>query len=74
MNIPVLTQLVLLIEELIKSHGPEVAQAAGQAAEAAAIQTAQTDPKTQAVTAASLALLSAAQNLKTAINTPPPAN
>lgn len=66
MNIPILTQLVYLIEEIIKEHGKAVAQTAEQAA----IQSAEQDPKVQAVTMASTALLDAAQNLKTAINTP----
>lgn len=70
MDIPVLAQLVVLIETLFKSHGPEVIKAAEQAAAGAAISTAETDPKIQAMTAASVALLQAAQNLKTEIDKP----
>lgn len=67
MNIPVLTQLVYLIEELLKAHGPTVVKAAGEAAATAAVASVETDPKVQAVTAASVALLNAAQVLKTAL-------
>ena len=56
-SIPILTQLVALIEAIVKDHGKEVAQAAGQAAVGAAAQTVEQDPKVQAVTAASAALL-----------------
>lgn len=51
---------------------PAVTEAVTQAAAGAAIATAEQDPKVQAVTAASVALLAAAQNLKAAINPPPP--
>lgn len=71
MNIPVLTQLAILIEEIFKSHGPEVAQAAEQAAVTTAVGTAEADPKVQAVTMASVALLTAAQNFKATVNAPP---
>lgn len=67
MNIPLLTQMVHLIEEILKSEAP----AMGKAAEEAAIVTAEQDPKVQAVQAASIALLSAAQDLKAAANPPP---
>ncbi len=67
MNIPVLTQLVHLIEEILKTETPFVEKAAATAA----IETAEQDPKVQAVTAASAALLEAAQNLKAAVNAPP---
>ncbi len=67
MNIPVLTQLAHLIEEILKADAPAIGQAAGEAA----IQTAEADPKVQAMTSASLALLDAAQRLKEAANTPP---
>lgn len=73
MNVPVLTQLIILIEEIFKSHGSEVAQAAGQAAAGAALETAQQDPKVQAATEASIALLAAAQNLKAVMETHPAA-
>ncbi len=67
MNIPLLTQLVHLIEEVLKSEGA----AAGQAAAQAAVGTMETDPKVQAVTEASMALMAAAQKLKAAANPPP---
>ncbi len=70
MNIPVLTQLVSLIEEIFKAHGSAVAQAAETAAAQAAIGTVEQDPKVEAITAASIALLTAAQNVKEALNTP----
>lgn len=67
MNVPILTQLVYLIEEIVKEHGSTVAQAAGDAAATAALGTVEADPKVAAVTAASVALLTAAQSLKTAL-------
>lgn len=70
MNIPLLTQLVHLIEEIVKSEAPVVAGAATKAA----LQSAESDPKVQAVTAASLVLLEAAQNLKAAASTAGPAS
>ncbi len=73
MNIPLLSYLVHLIEEIMKTDGPVVAKAAGEAAATAAIASAESDPKVQAVTAASLALMTAAQNLKTAVNEHPDA-
>lgn len=60
MNIPLLSHLVHLIEEILKAEVPVI--------ETAAIQSAKEDPKVQAVTA----LLEAAQNLKTVVNTNPP--
>ncbi len=66
MNIPVLKQLVHLIEEIFKTEAPIVEQAAT----AAALQTVEQDPKVQAVTAASVALLAAAKEFKEAVNTP----
>ncbi len=63
MNIPLLSYLVHLIEEIIKKDAPIV----GQAAAAAAVETAEQDPKVQAITAASAALFDAAQNLKTVV-------
>lgn len=74
MTIPVLTQLIELIEEMLKAHGEAVAKAAEVAATEAAVSTIEQDPKVQAVTAASYALLEAAQGLKTALNTEKPAN
>ncbi len=62
MNIPLLTYLVHLIEEVLKTDAPIVEQAAVSAA----VETAEQDPKVQAVTAASIALLQAAQTLKAA--------
>ncbi len=73
MNIPLLSYLVHLIEEVLKSDGPVVAKAAGQAAATAAVASAESDPKVQAVTAASIALAQAAQNLKAAVNEHPDA-
>lgn len=67
MNIPLLTQLVHLIEEIMKTDAPM----AEKAAVAAAVESAEQDPKVLAVQSASLALLDAAKNLKTAVNTPP---
>ncbi len=69
MNIPLLSYLVHLIEEVLKEDGPVIAKAAEQTA----IETAEQDPKVQAVTAASVVLLEAAQNLKTAVNEHPDA-
>ncbi len=67
MNIPLLTKLIHLIEEILKSEAPVVEKAAVSAA----VATVESDPKVQAITAASIALLDAAQTLKTAVNTPP---
>ncbi len=67
MNIPLLTQLAHLIEEILKADAPAVGKAAGEAA----LASAEADPKVQAVTLASSALLSAAIDLKAAVNTPP---
>lgn len=66
MNIPLLTHLVHLIELILETDAP----VAAKVAETAAIQTAEQDPKVQAVQAASVALLDAAKNLKAAVNTP----
>jgi hypothetical protein len=49
------------------------APAVGKAAAAAAIAQAESDPKVEAVTAASALLLEAAQNLKAAVNEHPDA-
>ncbi len=73
MNVPVISQLITLIEEIFKAHGQQVATAAGEAAATAAIATAETDPKVMAVTEASLALLAAAQNMKAVIDAHPEA-
>ncbi len=72
MNLPVISQLVSLIEEIFKAHGTEVVKVAEQAAVSAAVSTAESDPKVQAVTEASIALLAAAQTLKAALKTAPP--
>ena len=69
MNIPLLSYLVNLIEELLKKDGPVVAQSAG----AAALASAESDPKVQGIMVASTALLAATQNLKTAVNAHPDA-
>lgn len=71
MNIPVLSQLISLIEEILKAHGPAVAKAAEAAAVGAAYDAAEQDPKVQAVTEASVVLLQAAKSLKAAIDAPP---
>lgn len=72
MNLPVISQLVALIEEIFKTHGTQVVQVAEQAAVGAAVTSVEADPKVQAVTQASVALLAAAQTLKSAIQTAPP--
>jgi len=72
MNLPVISQLVALIEEIFKTHGTEVVKVAEQAAVGAAVSSVEADPKVQAVTEASMALLDAAKTLKSAISTAPP--
>lgn len=72
MNLPVISQLVELIEEIFKAHGTEVVKVAEQAAIGAAVSSVEADPKVEAVTEASVALLAAAQSLKSAIQTAPP--
>lgn len=67
MNIPLLTQLVHLIEEILKADTPVMEKAVTEAA----VHSVESDPKVQAVQAASVALLAAAQNLKTVVNTSP---
>jgi hypothetical protein len=69
MNVPIITHLLHLIEEIFKADAPSVEKAVGVAALAAAEQ----DPKVEAVTAASVALLAAAQNLKVAMKADPEA-
>lgn len=69
MNVPLLSYLVNLIEELLKKDGPVVAKAAASAAVAGA----ETDPKVQAITAATVAVLAATQTLKAAVNEHPDA-
>lgn len=66
MNIPLLTNLVHLIEEIFRAEAP----VAGKAAAAAALGTVEADPKVAAVAAASYALLEAAQSFKSAVNKP----
>jgi hypothetical protein len=73
MNIPLLSYLVNLIEEMLKKDGPVVAQSVGKAAATAAIASAASDPKVQAITAASVAFLAATQDLKAAVNDHPDA-
>lgn len=63
MNVKLLSELVNFIEGLFKHTAPIVLQAA----EGAAVASAESDPKVAAVTEASVALLAAAQTLKTAI-------
>jgi len=72
MNIHLLAELVDFIEGLFKHTAPTVVAAAEQAAAGAAVESAESDPKVAAVTEASVELLTAAQNLKAAINTQPP--
>lgn len=67
MNVPLLTELVNFIEGVFKHTAPTVATAVEQAAAGAAVAAAESDPKVQAVTAASVALLAAAKELKGAI-------
>lgn len=69
MNIPLLSYLVHLIEEVLKTDGPEV----GKAVASAAVASVESDPKVQAVTAASVALLVATRDLKAAVNEHPDA-
>ncbi len=73
MNIPLLSYLVNLIEEVLKSDGPAIGKAVGTAAAETAIASAESDPKVQAVTMASVALLDAAQRMKAAVNEHPDA-
>lgn len=63
MKLPMLTYLVHLIEEIFKTDGPVVAKVAA----GAAVEAAESDPKVQAITAASAALLDAASTLKAAM-------
>lgn len=63
MNLKLLLSLVSFIEGLFKHTAPVVVQAA----EGAAIESAESDPKVAAVTAAAVGLLAATQTLKTAI-------
>ncbi len=69
MKLPMLTYLVHLIEEIFKADAPVVAEAAAGAAAA----TVEQDPKVQAITAASVALLTAANSLKAAMTNHPEA-
>ncbi len=71
MNVPILKELVYFIEGLFKHTAPTVVYAVEQAAAGAAVAAAESDPKVQEVTAASIALLTAAKSLKAAIETPP---
>jgi len=63
MNIPLLSYLVHLIEEVLTKEAP--------IAGAAAIASAESDPKVQAITTASVAVLAATKNLKDAVNDHP---
>ena len=67
MNVPILKALVEFIEGIFKHTAPTVVTAVEQAAAGAAVASAESDPKVQAVTAASIALLTAAKELKGAI-------
>lgn len=73
MNIPLFSYLANLIVEMLSQGTPVVAKAAGKAATAAAVASAESDPKVQAVTAASVALLAAAKDFKAAVNDHPDA-
>ncbi len=66
MNLSLLKHLVSLIEEIFKADAPVIEKAAV----AGAVASAEQDPKVQAITDASVALLAAAQNLKQAVNVP----
>ncbi len=68
-NIPLLSYLVNLIEEILKTDGPPIAKAAATAAVAGA----ESDPKVAAITSAAVAVLAATQELKTAVNDHPDA-
>jgi len=65
MNIPLLSYLVNLIEEILKKDVP----LAGKAA----LASAESNPKVQAVTVASVALLKVTESLKEAVNGHPDA-
>jgi hypothetical protein len=69
MKLKLLSELASFIETLFTHAAPVVAQAA----EGAAVASAESDPRVQAVTEASVALLAAAQTLKTAIANHPDA-
>jgi hypothetical protein len=64
MKIPILEKLAHFIVSLMESEAPVV----GKAAASAALATAESDPKVQAVTEASVAFLAAAKDLKAAAN------
>ena len=68
MNVPLLHYLINLIEEVLKVEVPVVEKVAVETA----VSTAESDPKAQAVVAASIAVLSATQGLKAALGPPPP--
>jgi hypothetical protein len=63
MKLKLLSELATFIEALFTHAAPVVAQAAA----GAAVASAESDPKVQAVTEASVALLAAAQSLKAAV-------
>lgn len=67
MNVPVLAALVEFIEGIFVHTAPTVVTAVEQAAAGAALASVQQDPKVQAVEIASVALLTAAKDLKSAI-------
>lgn len=66
MNAPLLKHLVEFIEQLFKNTAPVVEKAAV----ATALQTAEADPKVQAVTVSAQALLAATKELKAALDAP----
>lgn len=67
MNIHLLKALVHFIEGVFQHSAPQIVAAA----ESGAIESAEQDPKVKAVTEASIVLLAAAKQLKTAINEHP---
>ncbi len=69
MNVPILSYLAHLIEEILTKDASSVGKAAGMAA----LAEAESDPKVEAITAASATLLQAAKNLKEVVNDHPDA-
>lgn len=72
MNIPLLSQLAHLIEEILRTDAP----IAEDAIAAAALASVEQDPKVQAVQTATIALMTAAKDMKAAVAEHPayPAN
>jgi hypothetical protein len=68
-NVPLLSYLVNLIEEILKTDGPVVAKAAA----AGAMGAAESDPKVAAIAAGISGVLAANQVLKAAVDAHPDA-